>query len=129
MWGSPEDSADNPSKERDGRPAQAVREPSLPSRVQADDAVGGGEGVSAPCRFCGQVDEHVCVFCQVCASVTRHVRRGRRWRCEPCDERARAVGWRNRKFGLVTVERPLRLGVYDGRPRLKESLEELFGRS
>lgn len=83
--------------------------------------------MSAPCRFCGQVDEHVCVFCSVCGAYTRHVKRGRKWRCESCDERARLLGVRHVGFGMFTVERPLRLGVYGESPRVKEKLEDIFG--
>jgi hypothetical protein len=82
----------------------------------------------APCRFCGATDtDHICLFCGVCNAYTRHEKRGRRWRCVPCDERCKALGVHHVGQGVFAMRR-LNLGVY-GPPKRPDDgvkLEDIF---
>jgi hypothetical protein len=69
----------------------------------------------APCRWCGATDtEHLCLFCGVCSAFTRHEQdRRRRWRCVPCEERARLLGARYGGKGRAGfVVKRLDLGIW-----------------
>lgn len=82
----------------------------------------------APCRFCGATDTaHVCLFCHVCNAYTRHEKRGRRWRCVPCEQRAKVLGLRHLGYGMFAVRR-LDLGIWGPpeRPNDSPKLEDIF---